>query len=266
MTELIRRALADRSRSFVGWCLGLAAYIAMHAAVFPSIQGSADFDKLIQNYPDALKKMFGLTGALSFTSGKGYVDVELFSFILPSFILVIAIGAGAGLLAGEEEHGLLDVWMACPITRTELVASRACVVASECVLFGAAVVGSLAVADPLAGFDLPYGRLFAGCVAITLLGLFHGGLALAIGAFTRHRGSAIGITAAVAALGYLIATLHDIATWLDPFRWVSPFYYMGRSPLEAGVDVVHLAILGLAAVAAFLAAGAIFNRRDVATP
>ncbi len=265
MVELFRRSLIDRSRSLIGWCVGVVLYVAMTAAVFPSIHGSPEFDKLVDNYPDVLKKMFGMSGSLSFTSGKGYVDAELFSFMLPAFAITVAIAAGASLVAGDEEHGLLDVWLACPVSRTTLLVSRAAVVALECIVFAGAVVAALAVADLIVGFDLVTGRLLMAGVSLALLGLFHGWLALAVGAATRHRSSAIGIPAAVAALGYLVATLHEIARWLDPFRWLSPFYYAGRNPLEAMVDPARLSVLLVATLAAVAAATIIFERRDVAT-
>jgi ABC-2 type transport system permease protein len=190
--ELFRRAFADRGRSLAAWTAGLAFYFAIHAAVYPSIKHSAGFDKLVQNYPEVLKKFFGISGGFSFTSGPGYIDAELFSFVLPAFIIAVAIGAGATLIAGDEEHGLLDVWLACPVTRTSLVVSRALVVLAECIVLGAAVIVALLVIDPIGGFDLQRGRVVGAGISLVLLGLFHGWLALAVGAATRHRTSAIG--------------------------------------------------------------------------
>jgi ABC-2 type transport system permease protein len=263
MAELFRRAFADRPRSLIAWTAGLAFYFAIHAAVYPSIRGSADFNKLVQNYPDVLKKMFGRSGAFNFTSGPGYIDAELFSFMLPIFVLAVAIGAGATLIAGDEEHGLLDVWLACPVTRTSLIVSRALVVLAECAVLGAAVVVALLVIDPIGNFDLPRGRVVGAGVALALLGLFHGWLALAVGAATRHRTSAIGVAAAVAAAGYLVGSLYDVASWLRPFRWLSPFFWAGRSPLELGIDVPRLGLLLICTLIAGAAAVLLFDRRDV---
>jgi ABC-2 type transport system permease protein len=263
VAELFRRAFSDRARSLAAWCVGVALYVAMLAAVFPSIHRSNGFETIVKNYPDALKKIFGLTGGLDFTTGVGYVDAELFSFILPTFVLAVAIGAGATLIAGDEEHGLLDVWLACPITRTGLMAARAAVVLTECILLPTAIVVALAVADPIVNFDLPHGRLVSAGVSLALLGIFHGWLALLVGAGTRHRTTAIGIPAAVAAFGYIVSTLHSLASWLGPFRWISPFYYAGQNPLANSPHIAYLTVLALGSVVVVLVAVVLFERRDV---
>ena len=50
--ELLRRAVGDRARTLGGWLIGIAAYIALIVAVFPSIHGSKQFDDLLKQYPD----------------------------------------------------------------------------------------------------------------------------------------------------------------------------------------------------------------------
>jgi ABC-2 type transport system permease protein len=261
--EILRRALADRRRSLLAWCAGVVVYIAVIAAVFPSIRGSHQFDQLIKSYPDVLKAMFGIAGSFSITSGAGFVDTELFSFMIPLFVLVVAISAGAGLLAGEEERGLLDLVLSYPVERSRLVLAKAAALAIEVVALLLAMTAALAVCDPLVGFDLVSQRLLGGMVAVGLVGIFHGFMALAVGAATRHRASAIGVPAALAAIGYLVGSLYTLAAWLDPFRYLSSFYYGGSAPLQRGVDWVHLLVLALAAVLLLAAAVAVFERRDV---
>ena len=72
--ELFRRGLSDHRRSLLGWCIGITLYVVLLAAIFPSIQGSPDISNLLENYPEALKSLFGLTGAVDITRGAGFVD------------------------------------------------------------------------------------------------------------------------------------------------------------------------------------------------
>ena len=74
---------------------------------------------------------------------------------------------------------------------------------------------------------------------------------------------AIGVPAAIAAVGYLIAGLHSLAGWLDPFRYLSGFYYAGQGTLTSGVDWGHLAVLAAASAVVLAAAVAVFQRRDL---
>ena len=86
------------------WFSGLAVLaIVFVGAIYPSVHSSPEFDQLVESYPDALKALFGLGEGGSITSGAGYLDVELFSLMLPLLVLAILIvavllGAVAGAL------------------------------------------------------------------------------------------------------------------------------------------------------------------------
>ena len=127
--ELTRRELGDRRRALVGWCVGTVAYVTLIAAIFPSVGGSRSIDKLVQNYPDVLKSLFGIAGGGSLSSGAGFLDAELFGFMLPLLVLVLAIGAGARTFAGEEDAGRLELLLAYPVRRRAAVVAKAAAVA-----------------------------------------------------------------------------------------------------------------------------------------
>ena len=80
-TELFRRGLRDHRRALLAWCLGVAGYVAMIAAIFTSIESSPQLNDLIENYPDVLKSLFGISGGADITSGAGYLDLELFGIM-----------------------------------------------------------------------------------------------------------------------------------------------------------------------------------------
>ena len=60
--ELTRRGVVDHRGALAGWCVGAVAYIALIAAIYPSLAGSGSLDKLVESYPDALKSLFGISG------------------------------------------------------------------------------------------------------------------------------------------------------------------------------------------------------------
>jgi ABC-2 type transport system permease protein len=264
--ELFRRGLDDHRRALASWCVGIAAYALMLAAIFPSIEGSTDFSKLVENYPEALKSLFGLTGAVDIGTGPGFVDTELFSFMLPLFAIVLAIGSGARTLAGEEDAGRLELVLAYPVRRGAAVLGKGAAVGVEVAVFCAASFAALALSSVAFGLDLPPGRLAGGLLGVGLLGLFHGWLALAIGAAWPSRALAIGVPAAVAAGTYLVGGLHDLASWLDPLRFVSGFWWVGQAPLSNAPRWSGLLVVALAAVAVLGAAAYLIERRDLETP
>ena len=264
--ELLHRGLGDHRRALAGWCLGAAVYVVVLAAIFPSIEGSPEFSDLLENYPDAVKSLFGLSGGVDITTGAGFVDAEFFSLMLPLLAIVLAIGSGARTLAGEEDAGRLELVLSYPVRRRDAVLAKAAAVGVEVMLFCGATYAALALASPAFGLGLNLGRLAGGMLGVGALALLHGWLAIAVGAARPSRALAIGIPAALAAGAYLVGGLHDLASWLDPLRFASSFWWVGQSPLSNGVTWWHFAVVGLAAAATLTAAARLVERRDLETP
>ena len=97
-TEILRRELRGHLRALAAWCVGIVAYIAVVASIFPSIEGSAGLSELHEQYPEALRELFGIEAG-SLSTGAGYLDAELFSLVLPLLLLVLGNGfAGVPIL------------------------------------------------------------------------------------------------------------------------------------------------------------------------
>jgi beta-exotoxin I transport system permease protein len=264
--ELTRRGLRDHRRALVGWCLGVAGYVGLIAAIFPSIESSPDLDELIDSYPDVLKSLFGLESGASITSGPGYLDAELFSLMLPLLVLVLAIGSGARAIAGEEDAGRLELLLSYPLRRRDAVLAKGAAVAVE-VLVVCAVAGIvLFVLDPLLDLGLSTGRLLESLASLVALGLLHGWLALSVGATVPSRALAIGVPVGLAASAYLVNGLHGLAGWLDPFRFLSPFWLVGSSPLGGGVNVAGVLVVLAVGLSVLTAGSLLIERRDLQTP
>ena len=264
--ELTFRGLLDSRRGIVGWCAGVVAYVAFVAAIFPSVESSPDFDELIESYPDVLKSLFGIEEGASITSGPGFVDVELFSFMLPLLVLVLAIGFGARTLAGEEDAGRLELLLAYPIRRRDAVLAKGVALACQVVVVAVAAGLTLLLLDPVVGLGLDLGRLVAAIAGLVALGLLHGWLALGVGAAVPNRALAIAIPAGLGVAGYLVNGLHDLAGWLDPLRFLSPFWLVGSSPLQTGIDGLGTLVVLVAGLGALVAGSLLVERRDLQTP
>lgn len=244
----------------------MSAYVALIALIFTSIESSPELNELIENYPDVLKSLFGISDGADITSGAGYLDLELFGFMLPLLVIILAVGSGARTFAGEEDAGRLELVLSYPVRRRSAVVAKGVAVALEVLVVAAASVLTIAVFDPIVGLDIAAGNLLQAFLWLVALGLFYGWLALAVGAAYPSRALAIGIAAGTAAADYLVNGLHAVAGWLDPFRFVSPFWLVGSSPLQGGADLVGVAVV-LVAAAVLLGAGALFvERRDLETP
>lgn len=264
-TEILRRELRGHLRALSAWCVGIVAYIGLVASIFPSIEGSADFDELVEGYPEALRELFGLEAG-TFSTGAGFLDAELFSLVLPLLVLVLAIGSGARAWAGEEDAGRLELLLSYPVRRRSAVLWKGLAVAAEIAVAGLAAFAAIALLDPLLGLDLSVGRLAAGVGGVALLALLYGWLALGMGAAWPSRIAALGVPAAFAAVGYLVNGLHGLAGWLDPLRFASPWWWIGTAPLRDGIRPEGAAVVAAAAAAVLVAGALLVERRDLETP
>jgi ABC-2 type transport system permease protein len=265
--SVLAKTLRERLRAFRWWCLGTLAFVALYTAVFPSIHGKTSFDNLIAGYPQALKGFVGFGGNLDIASGAGFLGSEVFSFWGPIVLVAVAIAAGSGSVAGEEERGTLDLLLSLPLSRTrcllEKLAALVCeALALALVLWLLLVVGAYSV-----GMGVSAGNLGAAVLGTLLFALDFGAIALAIGAGTGRKALAIGLSATLAVAADVINALAPLASWLDRVKLISPYYYYSRgNPLQDGIDTGSVLIL--LAIAVFFAALSLplFRRRDLAAP
>jgi ABC-2 type transport system permease protein len=238
----------------------------MSVAFFPSIRGSADFDQLLQDLPEAMRALFGVDEQISISTAPGYLHSRLFSLLLPVLLLVFGIGVGARAMAGSEDDGTLELLLANPVSRGRVVGERIAAAAALVVGLGLVAIVSTLVLSPLfgalAGVDV--GGLVVEGLAMVGLALLHTALALGVGAAVGGRGRASAVAAAVAVAGYLVHGLFAVDETLDGLRVVSPWYwYLQRNMLLEG-PVWWAPLLPLAVAAGVLAAGVpLFLRRDL---
>jgi ABC-2 type transport system permease protein len=264
LRSVVLKGLRDARVGFAWWSLGLVGLVALMVSVFPTVHDNPSLSKLVEDYPEALKAFLAFGGAVDYTSPAGYLGSELFSFMVPLLLMIAAIGAGAGTIAGEEERGTLELLLANPLSRGRLVLEKAAAVTAEVLALGLVLLLSLWIGARLVGMDISFGHLAAGTVSAVLLAIAYGALALLLGAATGRRALAIGVTAAAAVAAYLVNGLAPLVDGLEIPRKLSPFYhYAAGDPLRHGLSVGHSLVLVAIATAATLIAPAAFARRDL---
>jgi ABC-2 type transport system permease protein len=261
--DVLGRILHDQRRPLAWWSLGVVGSILLYAAFWPSIRDNASqFQGYLEKLPDAVRNMLGTN---DFTTPTGYVASEVFAFVQPVLLLVYAIGAGARAIAGEEEDGTLDLLLSTPIRRHQVLHDALLAMLACCLWLEALVWLSVAVFGAAFGLRVPLGNLAAAVLDLWGLGVAFGAIALAVGAATGSRRTALGASAGLALLTYVVNALAPTVRSLAPLRFLSPFHYSaGHTPLERGLTWSDpLVLLGIA-IAASVVATLAFERRDLA--
>src|SRR5690606_33605692 len=155
----------------------------------------------LTNYPDAMRELFNLE---EFTTGRGYLTAEIYIALLPLLFLVYALGLGARLIAGEDQAVTLDLLLMTWVSRLVLLLQQAAAVAVGTVVLGVVLMVAVVARSPVFGLDIALGDAATGSLAMVLLGVEFGWLALAVGAVTGRRAVAVAVTSALAVAAYLL--------------------------------------------------------------
>lgn len=260
-----RRAILDRARSMMWWSIGIAGLMLFTMALFPSIEGNSDFERLADNMPEAMRSLFSLDSAVPLTSAPGYLQARLYGSLLTVLLLVFAIGAGGRAVAGDEEDGTLELILMHPVARRRVLLERyGAVVALVLALAAVACVTAVVFGAPfgaLEGVSLP--GLAAANAGAGLIALLHGTIAFVVGAVIGRRAPAVGVAAAVAVVGYLVQGLAGLSDAVEPLRALSPWHwYLDRNMLAEGVPAAAF-VLPVAVCAVLLVPAVVrFVRRD----
>jgi ABC-2 type transport system permease protein len=260
LSTVARQTLHSQRRGLIGWAIGTALLVAMMGAFWPSVRDMPDLDKLLSNYPEAMRKLFDIQ---SITTGRGYLNTELFTMMLPALFVIFGVGRGARLLAGEEESGALEVVLTTPVSRRRLLLDKALAVAASVAALGVVLFAVTVATAFVADMGTGIGQIAAACTAMTLLGLEHAWLAMAVGAATGRRSVAIAAGSVVAVAGYMLFVLGRMVDAVAPWAVISPFHQaLDGGPVGAGLPAVYL-WLAAGAAAALIAGVPAFDRRDV---
>jgi ABC-2 type transport system permease protein len=262
---LLASTLRDRRRWLIGWSLGITSYVVLILAFYPSLKDQGhSFDQALGKMPESMKALFGMGGGIDLFSPVGYLSSQLYSLMLPLLLLVAGIGFGAGL-AGDEEHGLLEMTLGAPVTRTRVALERFAAVTAGLGVLAVASWASVAVAARAVSLDISTGALFWATLSVTLLTMAGASISLAVGAVTGRRSIAIATTSVFLVASYLVTSLATAGisffTHLTPY---SVFTLTDVVPtLQRGTPAIGLVwLVALTAIGAGVAVWG-FNRRDI---
>jgi ABC-2 type transport system permease protein len=257
------KMLHDQWRMLAVWTVIAGLLSGFYLSLYPSIGAVEEMRELLASMPPELRAMFASESA-DISTPAGYLNIELFAFMLPLIVMAVTLVAGGGATAGEEERGTLELLLANPVPRWRIVAEKSIGIAILAAIVCAGVWASLAASAVLVDVDIALDRVAAALVSVWLLSLVVGGVALVAGALTGSRVAAIGIGLVVSIVGFFVNALAPLSDVLEPLRPLSPHYhYIGYDPLSAGLDVGHALVLVVASLVLVAAAAVAFERRDL---
>jgi ABC-2 type transport system permease protein len=212
------------------------------------------------------------------------LDMMSISYIHPltlAILCVWAVGRASGAIAGEIDRGTMELLLAQPIPRPDLILAHFIVdIVTIFVLClsiwagtwtGAWIIGQLALAPSEAGVD-PV-RFAPALLSVALLLFAVSGYSLLLSSLGRFRWRVLGLAVMVTLVQFLlnvIGQLWDAAAFLRPF---TVFYYYQPQPMILSADWseqaavwIRLGVLLGVGTAGYLLSLWTFCRRDLPAP
>ncbi|MGI8939942.1 MAG: ABC transporter permease subunit [Iamia sp.] len=258
LTGVFTRSLSERTLLIAIAGGSLASMAVGVAVMFNGLQ-----DTLAEMSADLPSGITGLIGESSMGTPAGWMNAEMMSILAPMALIGVAVWLGAGAIAGEERDHTLDMLLAAPVRRSQVVLEKAAalfvVVVAVSLICGLGIMAG----SSLGGLDLGAADVFGAMAHLALLGLFFGYPALALGSAVSYS-VATRATIVVAVVSYLMASFFPQNATLADWAAISPWYYYSDSvPLVNGADPLHLAVLAVLAAVALAAAVPLVERREV---
>lgn len=256
MRTILTKTLYQKRFFTLGWGVGLVALIMLTVLFFPSLKTGGiaqSFDQM----PAAFQSLLG--DMASFQTISGYIGQQVYAFRAPMLLLVMSVLLFAGLTAGDEQKRLTETQLSLPVRRSRLLANKLIagiiivVIANVAVLVGAmAAVVLISESYPLSkGIDLT--------TACTLVVLGYSLIAFLIGSWSGSRGLALGVTAAITFLSYLINSMASSVDGLDVADKFTLFHYYHASAMADTNWLVLAAVPIVLVVLSFVG----FRKRDL---
>ncbi|WP_433633002.1 ABC transporter permease subunit [Nocardia sp. CA-120079] len=250
--SVFTQTLTEQRRGLIGWSIGFAVIPMMYLPSYQSLkeQGSLDIEQ---------NTMYEAMGISDFASASGYLNATVYSLMGLLLMLIFTV-TFASRSVTQEENGILDLLLAQPINRMNLLLQRFAALAVQTAIATTVLTLSVIAGAEQGGLEVPTGNIVAASAGLGLLALAIGATTLLIGAATGKRSVTLGSASLIAVAGYLANNLGgDFVRKLSPFYWAK-----GGAPLVHGWNGIHLVVLVVVAAVALVPALAAFDRRDLA--
>ncbi len=261
MFTVIRYALRRSRGAIIGWGIGLAVLAIMMGSLFDMMASSGD---LMVAYAEAMPEIAEMFNFAAMNTPIGWLDVEYFSFV-PLIIGLFAAGAGASLLARDEERGTLDLILAHPVSRTTLFWGRFLTTTLVTIILLLISWASLLLTMTWSeNFTIPALDLLMPFTSLFAILMFFMTLGLLLSMLLPARSMASMLTAMLVVASFFITLLSGVVDELERAADFSPLTYLETATaIEDGLNLTWFGVFIAIDLVLALISWQLFQRRDI---
>lgn len=221
---------------------------------------------LIDLLPDTVRGFVG-SSELDLLTANGALAVAYNHPLTKLMLGIFAVGLTANAIAGELERGTLDLLLARPLHRYELLLGNGLASLLATLVLGGVMLLGTAVGARIGNISGEIAWADFGWLAINtmMLVLAMSGLGYLFSVLAQRGGQAAGWAGGLIAGMFFINWFATMWDKVEPFAFLSIFYYHQPDQIISGMPNwwVNITVLLAVAVVTFAAAMVIFERRDL---
>jgi len=250
-------------RSSIIWTIALVALVVLFLSMFPSFSREAEeFKKLLEGYPEALRKALGLS-----VENIGSI-LGFYSYVFLYISLVGAIQAmnlGTSIVSKEVRDKTADFLLTKPVSRAKIMTSKLSAAVASLVITNVVYLAAATMMASLVETKEYSTRVFL-LLSLTLffLQLIFLALGIIVSVVVPKIKSvlpiSLGTVFAFFIIGALASTTGDNALrYISPFKYFDFAYIVQNSSYETSFMMVGIGFIAIAIAASYF----IYAKRDI---
>jgi len=262
--NIFTQELRQNKVSTIIWTVAMLAIAALYISIYPSMFSNSDIASVIQNFPEVLKKSFGIT------SDSLSAFPAFYAFLLNLVILTGALQAmnlGTGITSKEVRDKTADFLLTKPVSRFNILNQKLLSVVILLIftnaVFLVAVWGFIQVF-----IDEPFQltAFIRSSMGLLLVQTFFVSLGFLLGAVLPKVKSVIAVSLPTV-FGFYILGLFDSIIGEEKIRYLTPFRFFDLSNLATGGNyqsgvIIYLALLIILAISVSYV---VYKKKDIHT-
>lgn len=258
-SAVFARAIRERRVSILVTSLGMFAFAFMFASMHKTFTG--DMQMFANSFPPEFSAFVGDLSAAA--SPEGFLNIELYSLVLPFAVAIMGIILGASVIGKEENSGTLELLLASPVSRSKIILAKFTAIVAALVIISLSAWLGVFVGQTFFVFAIDLKDVLLASLSVLLLGMFYATTALTGHNATGKSALGAGIGATLLALTYFANVISQLIDSLDYLKYVSPFYYMDTlNVLKGEGELINFIILFGASILLYSVAHIKFTKRD----
>ena len=260
---IIRYSFRRSVWAIIGWGIPL---MLLGIITIPFYDLVAENEKqlrpVLENLKPLVKSFVGGDEVEEIFTPQGFIALRYFAF-LPVILGIYGSVSGSGLLAADEERGILDFVLAHPVSRGQLFWGRvvAFTVSLSCII-GFGWLGLWIGVAKAESMNFSPFQLVLPYLSVFVVTWFFACFSLALSMCVPSRSSAAMISGIVVLAGYIITTLSKAIKGLESWAIFSPLTYYQSNAMK-GLEIDPFIKLFLAALLFLFLARTGFRLRDI---